>query len=117
MITIKEHNGKRVLSNYNYNAVEKEILRLTDELERTEEVINYLLKKHKINVKMFPVCYNLQDMFKKSLLHLSGYSWWEDNLSNLYNSGWVYHFNSIPKNQQNRDANYWIKRVYEELYG
>ena len=30
MITIKEHNGKRVLSNYNYNAVEKEILRLTD---------------------------------------------------------------------------------------
>ena len=27
MITIKEHNGKRVLSNYNYNAVEKEILR------------------------------------------------------------------------------------------
>ena len=45
MITIKEHNGKRVLSNYNYNAVEKEILRLTDELERTEEVINYLLKK------------------------------------------------------------------------
>jgi len=79
-----------------------------------QTVINYLLKKWNIDVKMLPVCYNLQDMFKKSLLHMPGHSWWEDSLENLYNSGWVYHFNSIPQNP--RHVHYWMKRVYEELY-
>ena len=81
-----------------------------------QTVINYLLKKWEIDIKMLPVCYNLQDMFKKSLLHLPGYSWWEDNLTNLYDSGWVYHFNSIPQNQHGRDSSYWMERVYKELY-
>ena len=65
---------------------------------------------------MLPVCYNLQDMFKKSLLHIREHSWWPDTLDNLYNSGWVYHFNSIPQNKENRNANYWIERVYKDLY-
>ena len=81
-----------------------------------QTVINYLLKKYDIDVKMFPVCYNLQDMFKKSLLFLPEHSWYNDDLTNLYNSGWVYHFNSIPQNVEKRDANYWIKRGYKELY-
>ena len=78
--------------------------------------INYLLKKYNVEVEMLPVCFNVQDMFKKSLLHIPNYSWWPDNLDNLYNSGWVYHFNSIPKNSSNRDSHYWMERVYKELY-
>ena len=81
-----------------------------------QTILNYMLHKEKIDVKLLPSCYNLQDMFKKSLLHFPGHSWWEDNLNNLYNSGWVYHFNSIPANQSGRDSHYWMERVYKDLY-
>ena len=80
-----------------------------------QTVLNYLLKKCDIGLKILPQCYNLQDLFRKNLLHITGHSWWEDNLENLYNSAWVYHFNAIPNNP--RDANYWIERVYKDLYG
>ena len=56
-------------------------------------------------------------MFRKNLLYIPGYSWGEDTLDNLYNAGWIYHFNAIPQNQAKRDSAYWMKRVYEELYG
>tara|TARA_R110002020_G_scaffold46024_9_gene131227 strand:- start:4270 stop:5052 length:783 start_codon:yes stop_codon:yes gene_type:complete len=79
--------------------------------------INYLLKKFNVDLKILPSCYDLQDLFRKNLLYISGYSWWEDKLDNLYNSGWIYHFNAIPQNQYNRDSAYWMKRVFEELYG
>ena len=79
--------------------------------------INYLLRKFNVDLKILPSCYDLQDLFRKNLLYISGYSWWEDKLDNLYNSGWIYHFNAIPQNQYNRDSAYWMKRVYEELYG
>jgi len=79
-----------------------------------QTIINFLLTEHNIDVKILPPCYNLQDLFRKSLLHIPGHSWWEDNLENLYNSGWIYHFNAIPQND--RHANYWIERVYKELY-
>ena len=81
-----------------------------------QTVINYLLNRYNIDVKLLPVCYNLQDMFKKNLLYLPDYSWWSDDLSNLYNSGWVYHFNSIPQNKYNRNSHYWMERVYKDLY-
>jgi len=81
-----------------------------------QTIVNYMLHKEKIDIKLLPTCYNLQDMFKKSLLYLPGYSWWPDTLENLWDSGWVYHFNSIPQNQYNRDANYWMERIYRELY-
>ena len=57
---------------------------------------------------------NLQDLFRKNLLHIPGHSWWEDSLENLYNSGWIYHFNAIPQNE--RHVAYWMERVYTELY-
>ena len=79
--------------------------------------INYLLRKFNVDLKILPPCYDFQDLFRKNLLYLPGYSWWEDKLDNLYNSGWIYHFNAIPQNQYNRDSAYWMKRVYEELYG
>tara|TARA_Y100000034_G_scaffold12174_1_gene12776 strand:- start:2506 stop:3279 length:774 start_codon:yes stop_codon:yes gene_type:complete len=78
-----------------------------------QTILNYMLKKFDIDVKVLPQCYNLQDLFRKNLLHLQG-AWWEDSLENLYNSGWVYHFNAIPQNE--RHVEYWMERTYKELY-
>jgi hypothetical protein len=77
--------------------------------------LNFLVKKHNVEMKHLSERYNLQDMFRKNLLHIKNYSWWEDKLI-FINAGWVYHFNSIPQNQDNRDQSYWIKRTYKELY-
>ena len=76
-----------------------------------QTIINYMLDKENVDVKLLPTCYNLQDMFKKSLLHIPGHSWWPDTLENLWDSGWVYHFNGIP------DAlrNYMMQKTSEAL--
>ena len=79
-----------------------------------QTIINFLLEENNIDVKILPRCYNLQDLFRKNLLHIPGHSWWEDSLEGLYDSGWIYHFNAIPQNE--RHADYWMKRTYEELY-
>tara|TARA_Y100000034_G_C6839995_1_gene379906 strand:- start:218 stop:994 length:777 start_codon:yes stop_codon:yes gene_type:complete len=80
-----------------------------------QTIINFLLKEENIEVKLLPTCYNLQDLFRKSLLHLPGSSYWEDSLENLFSAGWIYHFNAIPQNP--RHVEYWMERTYNELYG
>jgi len=79
-----------------------------------QTIVNYMLKINKVDVKILPACYNLQDLFRKNLLHIPNHSWWPDTLEGLYSAGWVYHFNAIPQNE--RHANYWIERTYKELY-
>ena len=79
--------------------------------------VNFLVKKYNIKVRHLLSCYNLQDLYKKNLLYIDPQCWWPDNLDNLYNSGWIYHFNSIPPNQMKRDSGYWMERTYKELYG
>ena len=79
-----------------------------------QTIVNYMLKINEVGVKILPPCYNLQDLFRKNLLHIPGHSYWPDSLEQLYNAGWVYHFNAIPPND--RHANYWIERTYKELY-
>lgn len=78
-----------------------------------QTIINYLLDREGIETTKLPDCYNVQDLFRKNLLHIPGHSWWPDELTFL-DAGWVYHFNAIPKNP--RDVSYWMKRTYEELY-
>ncbi len=79
-----------------------------------QTIVNYMLKINNIDIKILPPCYNLQDLFRKNLLHIPGHSWWPDSLDNMFNAGWVYHFNAIPQNE--RHASYWIERTYKELY-
>ena len=81
-----------------------------------QTILNFMLVEHNIDVKILPQCYNLVDLYRKNLLYISNQSWWEDDLINLYNSGWVYHFNAIPPNEMDRDASYWMERIYKELY-
>ena len=57
--------------------------------------------------------YNLQDLFKKNLLHIPGHSWFSDELRFL-EAGWIYHFNAIPQND--RHVSYWMERTYKKLY-
>ena len=78
--------------------------------------INFLTRRFDVELKFLPNCYNLQDMYRKNLLHVDPRCWWPDDLNNLYSSGWVYHFNSIPQNQMGRTAGYWMERVYKDLY-
>jgi|TARA_R110002073_G_scaffold22433_1_gene77534 lipopolysaccharide biosynthesis glycosyltransferase len=79
-----------------------------------QTIVNYMLEINEVDVKILPACYNLQDLFRKNLLHIPGHSWWPDTLEGMYSAGWVYHFNAIPQNE--RHANYWIERTYKELY-
>ena len=82
-----------------------------------QTIVNYMLHKEKVDVRILPSCYNLQDLFRKNLLVVHDQVWWEDSLSNMYQAGWVYHYNSIPPNPMKRQVDYWMERTYKELYG
>ena len=81
-----------------------------------QTIINFLLRQQNIKINYLPISYNLQDLNSKQLLFLDERMWFKDDII-FKDCGWVYHFNAIPPNPMNRDAKYWIKRTYEELYG
>ena len=81
-----------------------------------QTIINFLLRKQNIELNYLSSCYNLQDLHSKQLLFIHPQMWFEDKLI-FENCGYVFHFNAIPPNEMGRDANYWIQRTYEELYG
>jgi len=78
-----------------------------------QTLINYLTQLFNVDVNYLPECYNLQDLFRKNLLHIPGHSWFTDEL-HFVNAGWIYHFNAIPQNP--RHVAYWLERTYNELY-
>lgn len=82
-----------------------------------QTILNFMLDKHNIDLKILPPCYNLQDLWRKNVIMLDekAQHWMQDELYFLY-TGWVYHFNAIPPNPMNRDASYWMERTYKELY-
>ena len=80
-----------------------------------QTIINFLLREQNIKINYLPISYNLQDLNSKQLLFLDERMWFKDDII-FKDCGWVYHFNAIPPNPMNRDAKYWIKRTYEELY-
>ena len=100
-----------------YDTYSKEIVSTIDKLKcgTDQTIVNYMLHKENVDVKYLPSCYNLQDLFRKNLLVVHGNEWWTDELHYLEAAG-GYHFNSIPHNPMNRDANYWIERTYKELF-
>lgn len=78
-----------------------------------QTMVNFMLQKRGIETTKLSEEYNLQDLFRKNLLHIPGHSWWSDEL-HFTKAGWVYHFNAIPKNP--RDVAYWMERTYKQLY-
>jgi hypothetical protein len=78
-----------------------------------QTIINYLVQLNSIETNYMSESYNLQDLFRKNLLHIPGHSWFPDELRFL-DAGWVYHFNAIPPND--RHVSYWMERTYKSLY-
>ena len=81
-----------------------------------QPLINLLTKKFGVDVNFLPNCYSVVDIDRKNLFYRDTNCWWEDNLDNLYNTAYIYQFNSIGRNPLNRDRNYWMERIYKELY-
>ena len=80
-------------------------------------LLNCLRKEFGIELNILPKQFSIMDFTRKNLLLTNpSRQWWNDDLSGLYNSGWIYQFTSISKNELNRDRAYWMERVYKELY-
>ncbi len=79
-------------------------------------LMNCMRKEFGLEMKLLPRQFGMMDMVRKQLFYYHPSCYWEDNLKNLYNSGWVYQFNAIPPSEMGRDRTYWMKRIYEELY-
>lgn len=114
-ITNKAHREfYSVVKNFYLNN-QQDIKVLTERIKAgtDQTIINYLVQQEGVKVNYLPERYNLQDLFRKNLLHIPGNSWWEDELLFL-EVGWVYHFNAIPQNP--RHVAYWMERTYNKLY-
>ena len=76
--------------------------------------VNFLVKKHDIKMTYLPERFNLTDLFRKNMLHIPGHNEWSKDELIYKDTGYIFHFNAIPKNE--RHAEYWMKRTYEEWY-
>jgi len=114
-ITSKSHIDfyKKVQQFYTENIDKINYLTKQIKAGTDQTIINYLAKIYDIDINYMSECYNLQDLFRKNLIHIPGHSWFDDELLFL-KAGWVYHFNAIPKNS--RDVSYWMERTYKKLY-
>ena len=93
---------------YNENAdllrqVEKEWHAGTDQTP-----VNILIHDRDVDFKWLPYEYNMCDMTRKELLT-------DDLLFTKW--GWIYQYNSIPNNKEDKLTLHWMKKTYEYLYG
>jgi len=70
--------------------------------------VNFLVHLLNIDYKLLPYEYNMCDLNRKELLG--------DDL--LFTKiGWIYQYNSIPNNVEDKLTYYWMKKTYEYLHG
>ncbi len=70
--------------------------------------VNFLIEDRGVDFKWLPYEFNMCDMFRKELLN--------DDMT-FTKWGWVYQYNSIPNNKEDKLTYYWMKKTYEGLYG
>jgi len=70
--------------------------------------INYLLRKHDIDLKLLSYEFNMVDLVRKEIL---------DEELTMTKVGWIYHYNAIPDNADAKKTYYWMEKTYEHLYG
>ena len=70
--------------------------------------VNMLTHLHKIDLKLLPYEFNMNDMNRKEILT-------EDLL--FTKVGWIYQYNAIPNNKENKITNHLMKKTYEHFYG
>ena len=72
---------------------------------RDQTILNFMLRRHKVDIKLLPYKYNMTCMMKKEILG-------EDMLHTKV--GYVMHFNGLP--EKHTSVPFWMKKTYEELY-
>ena len=92
---------------YNENAellrkVEKEWHAGTDQTP-----VNFLIEDKGVDFKWLPYEYNMCDMVRKEILG-------DDMMFTDW--GWIYQYNSIPNNKEDKLTLHWMKKTYEHLY-
>ena len=70
--------------------------------------VNILANKNNVDLKLLPYEYNMVDLPRKELLG-------HDLL--FTDCGWIYQFNCIPNNEENKATYYWMEKTYKHLYG
>jgi len=73
---------------------------------RDQTILNLMLSKHDIDVKLLPYEYNMTCMLKKEILG-------EDMLHAKL--GYIMHFNGIPEKETS--VPFWMEKTYKYLYG
>ena len=70
--------------------------------------LNFMIQTSGHEMTFLPYEFNMNDMNRKEILH--------DDL--LFTKvGWVYQFNCIPNNTENKLTNYWMEKTHKYLYG
>jgi hypothetical protein len=69
--------------------------------------VNFLTHMLNIDYKKFPYEYNMCDMYRKELL---------DNNATFIDWGYIYHYNSIPNNKDDKLTYYWMEKTYKKLW-
>ena len=77
-------------------------------LEQTKHLLTFLIHDKNVDFKWLPYEYNMCDMVRKEALT-------EDMLFTKW--GWIYQYNSIPNNHEDKLTLHWMKKTYEYLYG
>lgn len=72
-----------------------------------QPVANFLLDMYKIDMKLLPYEFNMQDIAMHEGLT-------EDCL--FWKFGWVAHFNSIPNNHESKLSNAWMEHAYKNVW-
>jgi hypothetical protein len=69
--------------------------------------INFLLRKHNVDLKLLPHEYNMCDMIRREVL---------DEQMTFSKIGWIYHFCAIP-GEKSEFIPYWLEKCYKYFYG
>ena len=67
-----------------------------------------LVHRNNIDLKLLPYEFNMNDMNRKEILA-------DDML--FTKCGWIYQYNAIPNNEENRLTNHFMKKTHEHFYG
>ena len=73
-----------------------------------QPMLNFLLRKHNIDMKLLPWEFSMSDMSRKEILN---------NNMTFTKCGWIYQYNAIPNNDDNKLTEYFMKKTYDYLYG
>ena len=67
-----------------------------------------LVHRNNIDLKLLPYEFNMNDMNRKEILS-------DDML--FTKCGWIYQYNAIPNNEENKLTNYFMEKTYKHFYG